>query len=50
MSLNGAYDRRRAVCENHILSRSWVERVKDTKAKYSICFYDFHKINTALVL
>ena len=44
---NRAYDRRRALCEDLVLLRSWFKLVKHTKAKYSIYNKDVYNFNEA---
>ena len=44
---NRAYDRKRALCEDPILIRSWFELVEQTKAKYGICDDDVWNFDEA---
>ena len=46
-SFNRAYDRQRALCEDPILIRSWLELVEQTKAKYGICDEDVYNFDKA---
>ncbi|KAI1676078.1 DDE superfamily endonuclease [Pyrenophora tritici-repentis] len=44
---NRAYDRQRALCEDSVLIKNWVELVEQTKAKYGICDEDVYNFDEA---
>jgi hypothetical protein len=44
---NRAYDRKRALCEDPVLIKSWFELVEQTKATYGICDDDVYNFDEA---
>ncbi|EFQ95321.1 hypothetical protein PTT_06719 [Pyrenophora teres f. teres 0-1] len=44
---NRAYGRQRALCEDSLLVKSWLELVEQTKAKYGICDEDAYNFDEA---